>query len=103
MKFPKITNRYCSKCKVHTEHKIATAKRKSPNSARPLGQNAKPRTGFGKGYGNLGRYGSKPAVGSFKMTGKKMSKKVDIRYTCSKCKRTATRKQGFRAKKLEFQ
>ena len=70
MKIPKTIKRFCPKCKTHTEQKVAAAKKKTAGSARPLGKYAKPRTGFGKGIGNLGKYGSKPAINKFKMTGK---------------------------------
>ena len=49
----------------------------------------------------MGRY-SKPAITKFKMTGKKSSKKTDLRYECSECKKQHTQSKGFRAKKIEF-
>ncbi len=103
MKLPKTTKRYCSKCKTHTEHKITSAKRRTAGSASPLAKFSKHRTNYGKGHGNLGRYGSKPAIGNFKMTGKKVTKNTDLRYQCVKCKRTQTQDGGFRTKKIEFQ
>ena len=102
MKIPKLKKRYCPYCKKHTEHKVAQAKRRSPNSANPGGISAKFRTGFGKGYGNLGRYGSRPAIKDFKMTGKKASKHLDLRYTCSVCKKTTVPRNAFRAKRVEL-
>ena len=51
--------------------------------------------------GNLGRY-SKPAITKFKMTGKKTTKKTDIRYQCVVCKKSTVQSQGMRLKKLEF-
>ncbi len=102
MKKPKATKRYCSKCKKHTDQKIASAKKRTAGSAKPLGQWAKGRTNFGKGHGNLGKYGSKPAITKFKMTGKKQSKKTDFRYTCDICKKTSSQKQGIRTKRVEF-
>jgi ribosomal protein L44E len=57
--------------------------------------------GLRRGYGNHGKY-SRPAIASFKMTGKKMSKKTDLRYTCKGCKKTHVQPEGFRAKKVEF-
>lgn len=102
MKVPKLKNRHCPYCRKHTEHKVTQAKRRTPGSSKPLGRNAKPRTAFGKGMGNLGKYGSKPAIGSFKMTGKKQTKKTDFRYECKECKKTHCQKSGFRAKRIEF-
>jgi large subunit ribosomal protein L44e len=102
MKIPKLVKRYCPKCKKHTEQKVSQAKKRSPGSARPMSRYAKTRTHFGKGFGNLGRYGSKPPIGSFKMTGKKTSKKTDLRYECKECKKIWVQRKGFRAKKVEF-
>ena len=105
MKIPKTTNRHCPFCKKHTEHKIASAKKKTPGAAHPMGYGSKKRArlrGAARGHGNLGRY-SKPAISKFKMTGKKVSKKTDLRYTCKECKKTHTQSKGIRAKKVEFE
>ena len=104
MKLPKTVKRYCPFCKKHTEHKVSSAKRKTPGSVHPMGYGSKTRArlrGAARGHGNLGRY-SKPAISKFKMTGKKVSKKTDLRYTCKECKKTHVQKKGFRAKRLEF-
>jgi len=101
MKLPKIKKRYCPYCKKHTEHKVTQNKRKA---ASPLTYGSKiraKRRGKARGYGNLGRY-SKPAVTKFKMTGKKQSKKTDLRYECKECKKTHMQKKGIRAKRVEF-
>ncbi len=102
MKLPKTKNRYCPYCRKHTEHKVIISKNKTPGSARPMGRYSKSRTGFGKGHGNLGRYGSKPPVSKWKLTGAKSSKKMDLRYECKVCKRASVQKHGTRAKKVEF-
>lgn len=57
--------------------------------------------GQARGMGNRGRY-SKPAISKFKMTGKKTSKKVDLRYECKECKKIHVKRKTFRAKKVEF-
>ena len=59
------------------------------------------RRGQARGIGNMGRY-SKPAISKFKMTGKKASKKTDLRYECSECKKTHIQREGFRSRKIEF-
>ena len=102
MKIPKTTKRLCKKCKKHTEQKIASAKRRTPGAAHPLAKAAKARSGFGKGFGNLGKYGSKPAINKFKLTGAKTSKKLDLRYTCTECKKSSVQAKGIRCKKVEF-
>jgi large subunit ribosomal protein L44e len=102
MKVPKIIKRLCPHCKKHTEQKVAQAKKRTPGASHPLAQFAKKRAHFGKGTGNKGKYGSKPAVSKFKMTGKKTSKKLDLRYECKECKKQSVQKSGFRTKKLEL-
>ena len=104
MKFPKITMRFCPTCRKHTEHKVANAKKRTPGSAHPMSYGSKKRArlrGSARGHGNLGRY-SKPAITKWKMTGKKTSKKTDLRYTCSVCHKTHVQRKGFRVKKVEF-
>ncbi len=101
MKLPKNTKKYCPKCKKHTEHKIEQAKRRNASSLTYGSKHRARKRGKARGHGNLGRY-SKPAISKFKATGKKGSKKTDLRYTCSKCKKTQVQKKGFRAKRVEF-
>ena len=101
MKIPKQIRRYCPFCKKHTQQGVNQAKKKG-RSALTYGakQRAKKR-GASRGYGGLGRY-SKPAISGWKMTGKKSSKKTDLRYSCKECKKMHVQKQGIRAKKVEF-
>ena len=101
MKLPKTMNRYCPYCKKHSSHKIATNKKKNPRSMSYGSKLRAKRRGLARGVGNMGRY-SKPAITKFKMTGKKSSKKTDLRYECDKCKKKHMQHKGYRAKKLEF-
>ncbi|MAH33116.1 50S ribosomal protein L44e [archaeon] len=101
MILPKNTNRHCPYCKKHTNHKIALNKKKSPRSMTYGSKLRAKRRGLARGIGNRGRY-SKPAVTKFKMTGKKTSKKLDLRYECSTCKKKHMKSSGFRARKIEF-
>jgi len=57
--------------------------------------------GKARGMGNLGRY-SKPAVTKWKRAGKKQTKKTDLKFQCSECKKFHLQAQGFRAKKIEI-
>ena len=101
MKKPKEIKRYCPYCKKHTTHKVAANKKKAASS---LTRGSKYRArlrGQARGVGNLGRY-SKPAVTKFKRTGKKNTKKTDIRYECKDCKKMHMQRKGIRAKKVEF-
>ena len=87
MKIPKQTRRHCPKCGKHTEQKVTQNKARGRSSAHPLSAGSTKRIrlrGERRGSGNLGRYSKPPKP---KMTGKKMTKKTDLRYTCSECKR----------------
>ncbi|MBU1975836.1 MAG: 50S ribosomal protein L44e [Nanoarchaeota archaeon] len=102
MKKPKAINRYCPTCKKHTEQKLAESKKKGRNATHPLSHGSTHRIkarGQRRGAGNFGRY-SRPTKP--KMTGKKLSKKTDFRYTCKDCKKTTVQKDGYRAKRIEL-
>ncbi|MFT4308950.1 MAG: 50S ribosomal protein L44e [Candidatus Woesearchaeota archaeon] len=101
MKFPKSMVRYCAHCKSHESHKVAPAKKRN---ASPFSWGSKVRAklrGATGGTGNKGRY-SRKAIGQRKMSGKKITKKTDLRYTCEKCKKTSVQGRSYRAKKVEF-
>lgn len=102
MNIPKQLNRHCPRCNKHTQQKVSVNKARSRSSAHPLSRGSNARIylrGQRSGHGNLGRYSKPPKP---KMTGKKMSKKTDFRYTCGACGFTTTQKKGFRAKKVEL-
>lgn len=101
MKLSKAVNRYCPYCKKHTEHTVSQNKKKNPSSLTYGSKIRARRRGQARGHGNRGRY-SKPAISQFKMTGKKQTKKTDLRYQCKTCKKMHIQRQGFRAKKIEF-
>ncbi|MFT4283022.1 MAG: 50S ribosomal protein L44e [Candidatus Woesearchaeota archaeon] len=104
MKLPKAIKRHCKHCNKHTEHKVSQAKNRGRSKANPLAKMGSSRVrerGERRGHGNFGKY-SKPAIKSWKRTGKKQSKKSDLRYACSACKKQSVQKQGIRAKKLEL-
>ncbi len=97
--------RYCNKCKKHTAHTVMVAKAKTRGSARPLSRFSKSRMaarGTGtSGMGNHGKF-SKPPIKKWKMTNKKTSKKVDLRYMCGTCKKSSQKSEGFRTRKFEL-
>lgn len=106
MKVPKLQKKYCPKCKVHKEMKVALAKRKAPNSTHHQSRGSRKRQslrgrGVGIGMGNRGKY-SRKAISKFKMTGKKLTKKTDFRYSCPECKFILTQAGGIRLKKVEM-
>jgi len=103
MKLPKLKNRHCPFCNKHTEHKVSESKKRTRGTAHPLSHGSKKRIqSRGRmGSGNQGKY-SKPAISKWGMAGRKTSKKTDLRYECSKCKKKHAQKEGVRAKRIEF-
>ncbi|MBI2523262.1 50S ribosomal protein L44e [Candidatus Woesearchaeota archaeon] len=101
MKLPKTVNRYCPYCKKHTQHKIAANKKRNPRTMTYGSKIRARRRGQARGIGNMGRY-SKPAITKFKMTGKKSTKKTDLRYECNECKKKHIQREGYRSRKIEF-
>ena len=102
MKMRKTVRRYCPFCKKHTEQKVSLAKKRGRSAAHTMSRGSTTRIrmrGLRRGYGNLGRYSKPPKP---KMSGKKLSKKTDFRFTCKECSKTHTQGKGFRAKKVEL-
>ena len=103
MKIPKKIKRYCKHCKKYIEHSIRLSKNTGRSKAHPLSKWGPSRLrsrGRRRGFGNFGRYSKPPKP---KMTGSKTSKKVDMRYTCSQCKKISVQSQGFRTRKAVFE
>ncbi len=101
MKIPKVIQRFCPYCRKHTQHKVSQAKKKAPSSLSYGSKYRARKRGRARGHGNLGRY-SKPAVTKWKMTGKKATKKTDLRYECAVCKKSHVQRAGIRTKRVEF-
>ena len=102
MKFPKKLNRYCPYCRKHTEHKISDVSSGHKRSALKRGSIERARKrGLGRGFGNLGRWGSKPAVTKWKRK-TKSTKKTNLMYTCQVCKKSHIQKKGIRTSKIQI-
>jgi large subunit ribosomal protein L44e len=104
MKVPKSIKRHCPHCNKHTEHTVSQAKKKGVGSVHTQSRSSYTRLrsrGSWRGAGNQGRF-SRPPVGSRKMSGKKLTKKTDFRYTCKSCSKQHTQSKGKRAKKIEI-
>jgi len=104
MKISKTRKRFCPKCKKHTEHNVAQAKNTGRSKTHPMSRGARNRMrrrGLDRGYGNKGKT-SRGAISSFKRTGAKTSKKVDLRFKCKECNKIAVQGKGFRVKRPEF-
>lgn len=100
MKMPKKTKRFCPYCKKQTEQKIKLVSSGNKRGSLKRGgiMRAKLR-GLGRGIGNKGKWGSKPAVNKFKRK-TKTTKKAKILYICSVCNKGKDRKAGIRASKV---
>lgn len=106
MKLPKQKKRFCKHCKKSTLHKVSLIKARGRSATHSLSQGGKNRAlrrGRGRGFGNKGKWGSKPAISKFKRTGAKVSKKIVLKFTCQECKKSSLSSKGFRAKKAVFE
>jgi len=100
MKIPKTIKKYCKYCRHYTEQKVSQVKGKERGSLKHGSIARAKKRGLGRGFGNKGKWGSKPAIGKFKMTGAKTSKKTNFKYTCNVCKKSTIQNKGIRAKKI---
>jgi ribosomal protein L44E len=100
MKIPKKTKRFCPYCNKVTDQKVKLLSTGTKRGSLKRGgiMRAKLR-GKGRGIGNKGKWGSKPAVSKFKMK-TKTTKKAKILYTCSTCNKSKDKKKGIRAGKV---
>jgi len=98
---PKKRNKLCPTCRKHTEHSVEQTKNKTMGSAHPMSKGSRAQKRHMNTTGNKGRY-SRPPIGRRRMFGRKNSKKVDLRFVCSVCKKAHRISSGFRAKKVEF-
>ncbi|MHC1599126.1 MAG: 50S ribosomal protein L44e [Candidatus Methanofastidiosia archaeon] len=89
MIMPKTRRTYCPNCKKHTVHKIKVVKKKK------RGELSSGQRRFRR---KLAGYGGYPRP---KPSGEKPTRKHDLRFVCTECKKAQTKK-GFRVKKLEF-
>jgi len=86
---------YCPNCRTHTDHTISRARKKKRGELRKghrrFRRKVKPtgKTRGARGFPKSSQKREKP------------TKRQDLRYTCTKCKKSQTR-PCFRAKSLEF-
>lgn len=101
MKVPKTTTRFCPYCKKRTEQKIKVVGTgfKRGSMTRGGGKIRERLRGLGRGIGNLGKHGSKPAQTKHKRKSK-TTKKTNIMYTCKECNKSKYQKKGQRAGKV---
>lgn len=101
MKLPKEKKRYCKYCKKHTAHKVVLVTSSKQRSSLKRGSTVRAKLRGHRGFGNLGRWGSKPAVTKWKRK-TKHTKKTNIIYTCEECKKSIVQKKGKRTSKIAF-
>ncbi len=97
MKLPKQTMRFNPFTRKRTLHKIKVVSTGAKRGSLRRGSivRAKAR-GLGRGIGNKGKWGSKPAVSKFKRKAK-TTKKTNIMYTCTQSGKSHYQKKGKRA------
>ncbi len=96
MKLPKVVRRYCPYCKKHTEHKLIIVKKRK-SSPLKKGERYR-REKIRHGYGGF-PYSIQRKRGRYKV---KLSKKIDLRFECTVCKKQHVWRQGLRARKVEI-
>ncbi len=97
-KFPKATKRYCPYCKKKTDQKVKLISTGFKRGSLKRGGVVRAKLrGRGRGIGNKGKWGSKPAQSKFKRK-TKTTKKTNVMYTCQTCKKSKYR-QGRRNKR----
>ena len=85
MKIPKTTNRFCPYCNKKTPQKIKTVGTGGLRGSLKRGGKVRAKLrGLGRGIGNKGKWGSKPANPKHKRKSK-TTKKPNIMYICSVC------------------
>ncbi len=90
MKVKNTMNKYCPKCRRHTQHTVSTYKR---GKDRSMAQGKRRMTRKVRGYGSF----PKPIQKRFSKT----TKKVVLRYRCNECGHVMQSK-GMRLKKVEI-
>ena len=101
MKFPKTLNRYCPYCRKKTEHKLTHVSSGHKRGALKRGSIERARKrGLARGYGNLGKWGSKPAITKWKRK-TNSTKTTNLMYTCKECGKSHYQKKGKRSSKIQ--
>jgi len=97
MKRPKKTNRYCPTCKKKTEQKVKEPSKGKPSSMKRGSKVRMKLRGLWRGIGNKGKYSRMKNQAKMK---RKTTKKTNLMFTCTVCKKSKYQKQGKRTSKL---
>jgi len=95
LKMPKKTRIYCPTCRKHTDHTISAARKK------PRGELRKGQRRFRRKVKPTGKTRGARGYPKSKQKREKPTKRLDLRYTCTKCKKSRTR-PGIRTRSLEL-
>lgn len=101
MKLPKEVKRYCRYCKKHTSHKVVIASSGHKRSSMKRGSIERAKLRGRRGTGNLGKWGSKPAINKWKRK-TKSTKKTNLAYKCLTCNKHSLQKKGKRTSKFQI-
>ena len=97
MKIPKKMNRFCPYCRKQTAQKLKQPG-KGKNSSMKRGSKVRLRLrGLWRGIGNQGKLSR---MKNQKKKWRKTTKKTNIMYTCTVCKKSKYQKKGKRTGKL---
>ncbi len=91
MKIPKNFNTYCPVCKTHTPHVVERVKKGQASTLTRITRQKYRHTGIG----NSGKFSKVPG-------GDKPTKRINLRYRCTKCKKAHLKPKCFRAGKFEI-
>ena len=102
MKLPKKTKRLCPFCKKQTEQKVVLVSSGHKRGSLTWGSmNRAKLRGRGRGFGNLGKWGSKPPATRWKRK-TKATKRLVVMYTCAVCKKSKIARSR-RVSKITFE
>lgn len=90
MKMPKKFMAYCPYCKKHQEHEVERVKKGRASTLTRIERQKKRSFGIG----NRGKFSKVPG-------GDKPTKRLNLRYRCTKCKKAHLR-AGIRLQKLDL-
>ena len=97
MKRPKTTNRYCPTCKKKTAQKVKEPSNGKPSSMKRGSKVRMKLRGLWRGIGNKGKYSRMKNQAKKK---RKTTKKTNLLYTCTVCKKSKYQKKGKRTSKI---
>jgi large subunit ribosomal protein L44e len=97
MKIPKKMNRFCPYCKKQTEQKLKNVGMSKGSSLKRGSKFRLRLRGLNRGIGNLGKLSRMKNQAKKK---RKTTKKTNIMYTCTVCKKSKYQKTGKRTGKL---